>query len=79
MTHCFSFLLEWSEVKPLKSTNLFPANIQRIQIPVAPIMPLAYNPSEVLKNLEREAQALKLLHSKISDQLNRLQVLFNTS
>lgn len=39
-------------------------------IPSAPPPP----PSEMLKDLELESIALKQLHSKISDQLHRLQV-----
>jgi hypothetical protein len=50
--------------------------MSRVLVPVipSPPAPLQYNPSDIVGELEREANILKGLRAKISDQLTRLQV-----
>ncbi len=51
-------------------------NLVSIQIPLipSPSVPLQYNPADIISELEKEANVLKIIHRKITDQLTRLQV-----
>ena len=46
----------------------------RVQLQAQNLAKLSRRPEEVLRDLEQEAEVLKNLHHKISQQLNMLQV-----